>query len=505
VGRLGTEFLPQMNEGDIHVTVTMPSSVALAEGADVLLKTRLALLKFPEVKDVLTEQGHPEDGTDDEAPNQAETFVMMRPQSEWHTGRTKEQVVEAMRAELEKRPGVQYNFSQPIKDRVEESISGIRGQIVVKIYGEDLNLMHEKLEEVNRIISSTRGARDVEIYRAGSAQHIVADVDRDAISRYGLQVRDVEDVVESSFGGKQATEMWEGERKVGVRVKLPEVSEGDPWTVGRLEIPTGDDPGSPRVPLSSLANVHVDIGRTQINREQGGRFLAIKCNIEGRDMGSFVDEAQKRVGREVKLPEGYYMTWGGEFENQRRAMKRLEIIVPVSVLVIFCLLYLTFRAVLPALVVLLDVPFATVGGVFALYLTHTELSVSAAVGFITLFGVAVMDGVLLILYVRQARERTPGSQDAIVQAVSQRLRPVLMTALLASLGLLPAAMSHAIGSDTQRPFAIVIIGGLISSTLLTMLLLPTLYELADRWFGAGRRARRQQRHMPSGTTMTVDP
>jgi len=489
IPRLGTEFLPQMNEGDIHITVTEPSAIGLDRGADVLRETRLALLKFPEVRDVLTEQGHPEDGTDDEAPNQAETFVMMKPESEWHTGRTKEQVVEAMRAELEKRPGVQYNFSQPIKDRVEESISGIRGQIVVKVYGEDLSLMHERLEEVRRILTATRGSRDVEIYRAGTAQHVVADINRQTIARYGMQVRDVEDVVEASLAGKVATEMWEGERRVGVRVKLPSITEGDAAAVGRLEVPL-DGAGQARLPLAALADVHMDVGRTQINREQGGRFLAIKCNIEGRDMGSFVDEAQSRVAREVKLPPGYYLTWGGEFENQRRAMKRLEVIVPVSILVIFVLLYLTFRAVLPAVVVLLDVPFATVGGVFALYLTHTELSVSAAVGFITLFGVAVMDGVLLILYVRQASAHTPDSQDAIVEAVSHRLRPVLMTALLASLGLLPAAMSHAIGSDTQRPFAIVIIGGLISSTVLTMLLLPTLYELADRWFGEGRRRRR---------------
>ena len=312
-------------------------------------------------------------------------------------------------------------------------------------------------------------------------------------------MRGVEDVVEASLAGKIAAEMWEGERRVGVRVKLPSISEGDAAAVGRVEIPI-DAGGQARLPLAALADVHMDVGRTQINREQGGRFLAIKCNIEGRDMGSFVDEAQGRVAREVKLPAGYYLTWGGEFENQRRAMKRLEIIVPVSILVIFLLLYLTFRAVLPAVVVLLDVPFATVGGVFALYLTHTELSVSAAVGFITLFGVAVMDGVLLILYVRQARESTPDSQEAIIDAVSHRLRPVLMTALLASLGLLPAAMSHAIGSDTQRPFAIVIIGGLISSTLLTMLLLPTLYELADRWFGEGRRLRRL-----NGKSLTTAP
>jgi cobalt-zinc-cadmium resistance protein CzcA len=412
---------------------------------------------------------------------------MMKPESEWKTGRTKQQIVDAMREELEARPGVEYNFSQPIKDRVEESISGIRGQIVVKIYGDDLNLMHDKLEEIQSILSRARGSRDVEIYRAGKAKHIVADIDRAAISRLGLPVKDVEEALESAYGGTLATSMWEGERKVGVRVKLPSPSEGDKYAVSRLEIPAG----TTRLPLGALADVHVDMGRTQINREQGGRFLALKCNIEGRDMGSFVDEVQAKVKGQVQLPEGYYITWGGEFENQRRAMKRLMVIVPISIAVIFLLLYLTFRSALPAVVVLLDVPFATVGGVFALYFTHTVLSVSAAVGFITLFGVAVMDGVLLITYILQAREKHGAdAADAILSAVSQRLRPVLMTALLASLGLLPAAMSHAIGSDTQRPFAIVIIGGLISSTILTLLMLPTLYELFDRWFGTGRAARR---------------
>jgi cobalt-zinc-cadmium resistance protein CzcA len=489
IPRLGTEFLPEMNEGDIHVTVTMPSAVSLSHGAEILRQVRLTLLTFPEVRDVLTEQGHPEDGTDDEAPNQAETFVLMKPEKEWHTGRSKAQIVDLMRAELEKRPGIEFNFSQPIKDRVEESISGIRGQIVVKVYGQDLGIMQQKLEEVRRILDHTRGSRDVEVYRAGRANHVVADVDRDATARYGVPVRDVEDAIESAFGGKLATQLWEGERKVGVRVKLPAANEGDEFYVGRLDVPAGPA----RLPLASLANVHVDSGRTQINREQGGRFLALKCNIEGRDMGSFVQEAQSMVRAMVKLPEGYYMTWGGEFENQRRAMRRLAIIVPISVLVIFGLLYLTFGAALPAVVVLLDVPFATVGGVFALVVTGTVLSVSAAVGFITLFGVATMDGVLLITYIRQARaQHGSEAQDAIVEAVSQRLRPVLMTALLASLGLLPAALSHAIGSDTQRPFAIVIIGGLMSSTLLTMLLLPTLYELFDRWFGDGRKARRQK-------------
>jgi cobalt-zinc-cadmium resistance protein CzcA len=490
IPHLGTEFLPEMNEGDIHITVTMPSALSLMQGQETLRQIRLTLLQFPEVKDVLNEQGHPEDGTDDEAPNQAETFVIMKPPAEWHTGRTKEQVVDAMREQLEKRPGIEYNFSQPIKDRVEESISGIRGQVVVKIYGDDLHLMHEKLEQVRRIMEDVRGSRDVEVYRAGAAMHVVADIDREATSRLGVSVRDVEDVIESSYGGKLATEMWEGERKVGVRVKLPAPIEGDVPTVARLDVPTE----KARLPLSTFADVHLDRGRTQINREQGGRFLALKCNIQGRDMGTFVEEAQNKVRQVVTLPEGYYLTWGGEFENQRRAMKRLMVIVPVSVVLIFFLLFLTFRAALPAAVVLLDVPFATVGGVFALYFTGTVLSVSAAVGFITLFGVAVMDGVLLVTYVRNAMaERADDVQEAIVQAVSRRLRPVLMTALLASLGLLPAALSHAIGSDTQRPFAIVIIGGLISSTLLTMLLLPTLYLLADGWVQAFQRWRRREK------------
>jgi heavy metal efflux system protein len=481
IPRLGSEFLPPMNEGDIHITVTMPSAVSLERGAEVLRDLRLKLLKFPEVKDVLSEQGHPEDGTDDEAPNQSETFVVMKPEKEWGTGRSKEQVVDAMRVALD-RPGIDLNFSQPIKDRVEESISGIRGQVVVKIYGDDLTLMHHKLEDVKAILVATRGGRDVDVYRAGSAQHIVADVDREAASRYGVSVREVEQNLESAFGGELATYLWEGERRVGVRVKLPVATEGDPASVGRLEIPLEHA----RVPLAALATIHVDMGRTQINREQGQRFLALKCNIEGRDMGSFVAEAQARVAAEVKLPEGYHLTWGGEFENQRRAMKRLSVIVPISVLVIFFLLYMTFRAALPALVVLMDVPFATVGGVFALYVTGTELSVSSAVGFITLFGVSVMNGVLIVGYMRQARARGDATLESVLQTVSERIRPVLMTALPASIGLLPAALSHSIGSDTQRPFAIVIVGGLLPATLLTMFLLPTAFELTDRWFGSFR-------------------
>ncbi len=312
-----------MNEGDIHVTVTAPSAISLERGAELLRETRLKLLTFPEVKDVLTEQGHPEDGTDDEAPNQAETFVIMKPESEWHTGRKKEQIVDAMRAELEKRPGVVYNFSQPIKDRVEESISGIRGQIVVKIYGEDLQ-PHAREARGGRssILTSTRGSRDVEIYRAGTAaarRRRHRSRGDGALRPPGARRRghDRERLRRSrrrrrcgrASAGRRAREAADAER--GRRAIRS----------ARLDVPERQRPT--RIPLAPVADIHVDRGRTQINREQGGRFLAIKCNIEGRDMGSFVDEAQARVRAQVKLPEGYYMTWGGEFENQRRAMKRL--------------------------------------------------------------------------------------------------------------------------------------------------------------------------------------
>ena len=403
-----------MNEGDIHITVTMPSAVSLERGAEVLREMRLALLKFPEVKDVLTEQGHPEDGTDDEAPNQSETFVIMKPETRVATtGRSEgaDRRGDARRAR--QRPGVDYNFSQPIKDRVEESISGIRGQVVVKIYGDDLapdareagrgEDDHRRARAARATSTSTGRAARSTSSPTSIARRRRATACRCATSRTRSRAR---------TAASWRPTMWEGERSVGVRVKTPIAGRGRPG-VGRA---AGDPDASTRAcSWRALAKLHLDSGRTQINREQGRRFLALKCNIEGRDMGSFVAEAQARVAATVKLPEGYYLTWGGEFENQRRAMKRLAFIVPISVLVIFFLLYMTFRAALPALVVLLDVPFATVGGVFALYLTGTELSVSSAVGFITLFGVSVMNGVLIVNYMRRARANpaaTPETRDA---------------------------------------------------------------------------------------------
>ena len=491
VPRLGTEFLPQMNEGDIHITVSFPSTISLGEGQSLLKGMRADLLGFAEVVDVVTEQGHPEDGTDDEAPSQAKTFVMLKSPEQWRRGMTMQKLTTAMREVLERRPGVAYNFSQPIKDRIEEAISGVRGQIVVKLYGEDFTAMQAAMQGIFEIVSHLDGARDVEVYRAGVSQHVVADLDREAAGRLGLTVDDVQDVIELSFGGRIATTMWEHGRQLGVRVKLPTPTEADAASIGRLLVPT---PLGPTVPLAMVAHVHPDSGRTQINRENGGRFMALKCNLEGRDMGSFVDEAERTVREQVPLPPGTTLRWGGEFENQRRAMRQLAIIVPVSLAGIFLLLYSTFAAVLPAVTVLLGLPFAAVGGVFALFVTQTTLSVSAAIGFITLFGVATMDGVLLVTYVREGwgPHVAPLANDEgrarVVDAVVQRLRPVLMTALLASLGLLPAATSHAIGADTQRPFAIVIIGGLISATLATMLLLPSLYAWVD---GLSRAVRRR--------------
>ena len=358
-----------MNEGDIHITVTMPSAVSLERGAEVLRETRLALLKFPEVKDVLTEQGHPEDGTDDEAPNQAETFVIMKPESEWqHRRAAKEQIVDAMRAELEQRPGVDYNFSQPIKDRVEESISGIRGQIVVKIYGEDLQ-PDAREAGGGRSASSTRDARLArrrDLPRGQRAAHRRRHRSRGGRRATACRCATSRTRSRARYGGQLATSMWEGERKVGVRVKLPIAHRGRSG-VGR----PARDPGRARA-RCRWRRWPACTSTAAARRSTASRAAASWRSSATSKAATWAASSTRRrraSQREVKLPEGYYLTWGGEFENQRRAMKRLAVIVPISVLVIFFLLYMTFRAALPALVVLLDVPFATVGGVFALYLT----------------------------------------------------------------------------------------------------------------------------------------
>ncbi|HEV8244121.1 MAG TPA: CusA/CzcA family heavy metal efflux RND transporter [Nitrospirales bacterium] len=478
--RLGTEFLPELNEGDLHVYVEMPNSISLPEGQRILAETRKLLMQFPEVIDVLSEQGRPEDGTDTIGPNQSETFIHLYPQEDWQTGRTKEQLVEAMRRQVTQIPGVMFNFSQPIADNIEEAISGIRGQIVVKIYGEDQGVLQEKADQVLAVLKTVSEVEDPAVYRTGKIPHLVVEVDRSQIARYGLTIADVERTIETAIGGRIATESWEGEKRFGIRVLLAEPNRANASRIGELTIGT---PAGGRIRVDTFAKIRVTEGQAQIWRQNNSKFIAVKCNIGNRDMGSFVAEAMEKVGASVKLPEGYYLTWGGEFENQQRAMARLQVVVPMALVAVMALLYFAFGSFRDSLLIILVAPCAFVGGIVTLWLTGTIFSVSAAVGLIALMGQTVLNGVLLVATFRQLQqEEEPMTINELIRkGVSIRLRALLMTALLAGLGLVPAAVSHGMGSETQRPFALVIIGGIVTSTALTLFLIPVLFSFRIFW------------------------
>jgi len=474
---LGSEFLPELDEGDFVVFVEMPPSIALARGAEVLQEVRRRILEFPEVHGVLSEHGRPEDGTDDEGANMSETFVRLLPRGEWPRGMTKDGLVEAMRASLVQIPGVAYNFSQPIKDNVEEAVSGVRGKIVLKIIGYDLEEMRRTLLKASAVLAKVPGIVDLDLYRDATVPQLQVELDRAALARLGITVGAAEDVIETALEGRVATRMWVGERPVPVRLLLPLAEREDPTRIGEIMVPA---PGAGRVPLSTLARIGVVGGRAAINREAGSRFLALKFNVEGRDMGSVVKDAMAAVGREVPAPAGDYFAWGGEFENQARAMARLGVIVPLSFVVVFALLYAALQSARSAAAVLLTAPFAMTGGVFGLRLCGIPLSVSAAVGFIALLGQVTLAALLVISAVEAARRDGADFADAILAGATGRFRAVLMTASLAILGLLPMAVSQAVGSEIQRPFAVVIIGGLLTSMVVTLLALPVFYSILAR-------------------------
>lgn len=469
---LGSEFLPELNEGTIWVNVMMPPSISLTEAQKTCGQIRTLLRQSPEVRTVISKTGRPEDGTDPKLINMAEFFVDLKPKEQWTRKITKDQLLDEMQKQLLTIPGIDPSFSQPIRDNILESISQIDGQIVVKVFGADTEVLHEKAQEVIDAITPVRGISRAFIDRAGQIPQLQIDIDRGRAARYGLNISDIEDVIETAIGGKTATEIWEGEKRFGVAVRLKEADRQNAAAIGRVLV---DTPSGARVPLEELSTIRIGSGQANIAREMGTRLAAIGVFLHGRDMGSVVADAQRAVRDRVKLPEGYYITWGGEFENQQRAMSRMKLIVPVSVFLIFLLLFDAFKSVKDATLILLNVPFAVIGGVFALLTTGLPLSVSAAVGFIALFGQAVLNGVVMVTYFNQLRERGMSAREAVHEGALIRLRTVLMTALLASLGLLPAALSTGIGSETQKPLAIVIIGGLISATVLTLIVLPALY------------------------------
>jgi cobalt-zinc-cadmium resistance protein CzcA len=475
VPKLGTEFLPELNEGALWINIMLPPGISVSETSRQLARIRSTLRQFPEVVSVLSKAGRPEDGTDPKMINMAEFLVDVKPETEWPRGLTKEHLIDKMNAALQTIPGIEPSFSQPIRDNVLESISQIDGQIVVKVFGEDIEKLRPLANEVLHTIAPVRGVARAFVDRAGQVPQLQIEIDRARAARYGLNVADVEDVIETALGGKTATELWEGERRFNVVVRLSEEERHDEAAIANVLV---DTPSGLRIPLSGVASVSVGSGSMNIARESGMRVAAIAVFIQGRDMGGVVNEMQQRVAG-LRLPTGYFVTWGGEFENQQRAMARLRLIVPISVMLIFILLFNAFGAVKHAALILVNVPLALIGGILALYLTGIHLSVSAAIGFIALFGQAVLNGVVMVSYFNQLRRTGVGAYQAAFDGSIVRLRTVLMTTLLAMLGLTPMALSHSIGSEVQRPLAVVIIGGLFSAVALTLLVLPALYVMFE--------------------------
>lgn len=466
---LGTEFLPELNEGSIWINITLPTSLSVDEARNELKKLRRVVADFPEVNAVVSKGGRPEDGTDPKNINMTEMLVDLKPESAWRPGVSKETLVREMEDKLNDLPGIEPTFSQPVRDQILESISQIDGQIVVKLFGDDLSVLKANANQLLTRINGVPGVVRAFIDRDGDLPQYRLEIDRAAAARYGLNVMDVQDVVETALAGKVATELWQGERHFSVVVRLPESER----RLDRLREILVPPPSGAQVPLAALVDFKPGSGAMNIARESGQRVVAIGVFIRDRDMGSVVADMQK-AAQEIKLPAGNSITWSGEFENQERAMKRLMLVVPLSILLIFLLLFDAFKSFRDALIIISNIPFALIGGVFALLLSGIPLSVSAAIGFIALFGQAVLNGVVMVSHINQLQQQGMNKEEAILRGALSRLRTVLMTALLAMLGLLPMALSQGIGAETQRPLALVVIGGLISATVLTLFVLPAL-------------------------------
>ncbi|MCB9662896.1 MAG: efflux RND transporter permease subunit [Alphaproteobacteria bacterium] len=469
--RLGSEFLPPLDEGDAVLFVEMPSSITLEQGQAILRDVRRRLLSFPEVAEVMSEQGRPEDGTDNEAPNMSETFVRFHAPDTWTTGRTKADLIDALRAAVETIPGVSFNFSQPIKDNIEESVSGVRGQIVLKAYAEDLDAARAVLDDAKAVVARVPGAVEVDLYRDTLSPQLQIRFRRDALAREGLTVAEVGRHLEAATLGTVATTVWRGERPVDVRLRVDAEHRADADRIAEVPVRTAS---GALIPLRTLADVSVQSGRAAINREEGERFLALKLNVAGRDPGGVVADAMEAVRDQVPIPEGVRLAWSGEFENQQRVMQRMQVVVPGALAVVLALLGWALGGLRPALVVLAGVPSALTGGLFALAAFGINLSVSAAVGLIALLGQVALGGLLVVGAIQARVDAGVAPPIAAVEGARERMRPVLMTALLAMLGLVPMAVGGGVGSETQQPFALVIVGGMATTLPVALLLLPAL-------------------------------
>ncbi|HKO99319.1 MAG TPA: CusA/CzcA family heavy metal efflux RND transporter [Pyrinomonadaceae bacterium] len=473
---LGSEFIPRLDEGSLAIQVQQLPSVSLTQSVKTTTDVEKVLKRFPEVVKVVSKTGRAEVATDPMSIDFSDLYIELKPPSEWTTTHSKVELVEKMAKALEDGvPNASFSFSQPIELRVAELISGVRSDIAIKLFGDDLDTLKKSADEINRAVSQVRGAEDVKVEATTGLPQLQIKPNRAAIARYGINVGDVNELVESIVAGKEAGIVYEGEQRFNVVVRLEDETSRDIETIKNLLVPA---PNGAQVPLSQLADIQLVEGPAQISREDTRRRIGIELNVRGRDIGSFVEEAQAKIEQQVKLPPGYYVTWGGTFENLQRASARLMIVVPLALFLIFVLLFTTFGSVKQAFLIYTGIPFAVVGGIFALFLRGMPFSISAGVGFIALFGVAVLNGVVMVSYINKLREEGKSVADAVREGAETRLRPVLMTALVASLGFIPMALGTSAGAEVQRPLATVVIGGLITSTLLTLLILPTLYG----WF-----------------------
>jgi cobalt-zinc-cadmium resistance protein CzcA len=480
-GVIGSEFLPHLDEGALWVRGTLASSTGPTEGIRLANQARVVLCSFPEAIQCTSQVGRPDDGTDTTGFFNTEYFVDLKPKEQWRPvfHQDKERLIAAMQRELDKIPGVLWNFSQPISDNMEEAVSGVKGELAVKIYGEDLKLLEEKADQIVEIMRKIKGVEDLGVLRVLGQPNLDIQVDRVQAARHQINVADVQDAIQTAVGGTALTQVLQGERRYDLVLRyLPQYRDTKEAIENiRLLSPSGE-----RVSLAQLCKIEVKDGGSEIYREENQRYIAIKYSVRGRDLGGAVEEAIGAVRAQVQLPRGYHIDWAGEYESQKRAEARLLVIVPLTVLIIFGILYAMFRSFKWALLLLANVAMAPIGGLLALLITGTHFSVSSGVGFLALFGVSVQTGVIMLEYINQLRARGHTIEDAAIDGAVLRLRPIMMTMLVATLGLLPAALSRGIGSDSQRPFAIVIVGGLVGALLLSIFLLPTLYV----WFAGDR-------------------
>lgn len=472
---LGSEFTPTLKEGTIVMRLTMAPSISLNESTRITQIVERRVMKIAEVDGVVTRIGRGEVGAHTDPINNAEMYILLKPEEEWRSAETQEDIVQMLREEVGNIPGVLANFTQPIQMTVDELLSGIKAELAIKLFGDELQVLKSKAEEIAAAIRQVPGAADIQVDQITGTPQLVIDIDRHAVARYGINVEDVQETIRAAIGGTTAGQIFEGIRRFNIYVRFEEEFRQTPKAIGELLIQA---PNGINVPLAQLATIEEVVGPRQIMRENNQRFITIQCNVVDRDIGSFVGEAQKAIDANVNLPSGYLVAWEGQFRLQQEANKRLAVVVPITLLIIFILLFSSFNSLKNTLLILLNIPLALVGGVVALWMTGQNLSVPASVGFIALFGIALLNGIVLVTYINQLVKDGLALERASIQGACLRVRPVLMTAFAAALGMIPLLFATGVGSEVQRPLATVVVGGLVTSTVLTLLVIPAIYK----WF-----------------------